>query len=464
MSGTAPAVFLSYRREETRHIAGRLADRLTERLGSTQIFIDVDTIEPGSDFTATIVREVASCDVLIALIGPTWLTITDPRAQRRLDDPDDLVTLEIRTALEYGIRVIPVLVDGAVMPSRYELPEGLQGLALRNAVRLDHETFRTDVVTLLDAVERALLNFPQKPAEPTVGTDDRIIDRARTGRDRSAPAGIGATFQRWIANVAAPASVDTAASRLLTKHDGDGLPKSRKLLTVLVGIVLLVVGGLLAMLISLTPTDGSASQSTTTVLTTSPASPLHQGSPVALTATVTPATATGILQFKDGSTNLSKNIVRNGTASALTSRLAMGSHSLTAIFVPSDPAAFGPSSSPSVPFVIIAPNGAVITAPDRAKATSTALTASPASPVTQGTRVTLTATITPVAVAGGVQFKDGVTNLGDPVPVSNGTASGSTPTLSVGSHQLSAVFTPSNPTAFGPSTSPAVNVTVTPQG
>jgi TIR domain-containing protein len=72
---TTRAVFLSYRREETRRIAGRLADRLTDRLGSTQVFMDVDTIEPGADFAAAIAREVASCDVLIALIGPTWSTI-----------------------------------------------------------------------------------------------------------------------------------------------------------------------------------------------------------------------------------------------------------------------------------------------------------------------------------------------------------------------------------------------------
>jgi hypothetical protein len=460
MSGMAPAVFLSYRREETRHIAGRLADRLAERLGSMQVFIDVDTIEPGSDFTATIVREVASCDVLIALIGPTGSTITDPRGRRRLDDPDDLVVLEIRTALEHGILVIPVLVDGAVMPSRYELPEGLQNLALRNAVRLDHETFRTDFVTLLDAVERARPHLLQKPAEPTVATGDRIIDRARTGRDRSALAGIGTSFQRWIANLTASAGVDTTAGRLPTKRNGEELPKNRKLLTAVAAIVLLVVGGLLTMLINRsTPTDGNASQSTTTVLTTSPASPLPQESPVSLTATVTPATATGTVQFKDGGTNLGNPIiVRNGTAAKLTSTLAVGSHLLTAIFIPSDPAAFGPSTSPSVTFVI--------TAPDRARATTTAttLTTSPAPPVTQGTSVTLTATIIPAAVTGGVQFKDGTNNLGDPVPVSNGTASGTTSALAVGSHQLSAVFMPSNPTAFGPSTSPSVNFTVTPQG
>jgi Flp pilus assembly protein TadD len=174
------AVFLNYRRDETRHIAGRLADRLTQRLGS-QIFMDVDTIELGADFAAAIAREVASCDVLIALIGPTWSTITDRRGRRRLDDPDDFVVLEIRVALEREIRVIPVLVDGAVMPDRHDLPEGLQGLALRNAVRLDHETFRSDVAALLDVVDRILPTLVQKAAEPAVRTGPGVAERAIDG-------------------------------------------------------------------------------------------------------------------------------------------------------------------------------------------------------------------------------------------------------------------------------------------
>jgi hypothetical protein len=97
-------------------------------------------------------------------------------------------------------------------------------------------------------------------------------------------------------------------------------------------------------------------------------------------------------------------------------------------------------------------------------ATSTTLTASPASPVAQGTPVTLTATVTPAKAAGTVQFKDGTTNLGTPLTITNGAASLTTSTLTTGSHQLTAVFTPTNPAAFSPSTSPAVSLTVTKAG
>lgn len=177
MSSGTRAIFLSYRRAETRHLAGRLADRLADRLESTQVFMDVDTIAPGADFAAVIAQEVASCDVLIALIGPTWSTVVDGRGRRRLDDPDDFVVLEIRTALVHGIHVIPVLVDGAVMPNRYDLPEGLQDLARRHSVRLDHETFRSDVAALLDAIDRILPVRAQEDAELTARSDIRTAGR-----------------------------------------------------------------------------------------------------------------------------------------------------------------------------------------------------------------------------------------------------------------------------------------------
>lgn len=149
-------VFLSYRREETRHLAGRLADRLADRVGSAQVLMDVDTIEPVVDFAVAVTRAVASCDVLIALIGRGWTTIADGRGRRRLDDPEDFVVLEIGAALEREIRVIPVLRRRAEMPGREDLPAPLQDLVRRQGVRLDHETFRYDIEALLAAVEQTL--------------------------------------------------------------------------------------------------------------------------------------------------------------------------------------------------------------------------------------------------------------------------------------------------------------------
>ncbi len=150
------SVFLSYRRGDTRHLAGRLYDRLAQRLGTKHVFMDVDSIGPGADFAAAIDTAVASCDVLLILIGANWLNAQDEHGERRLDDPDDFVVLEITAALRRNIHILPVLVDGASPPRRQDLPDALTPLAHRNAVRLNHETFRADVEALLDAVAELL--------------------------------------------------------------------------------------------------------------------------------------------------------------------------------------------------------------------------------------------------------------------------------------------------------------------
>jgi WD40 repeat protein len=157
MSGpTASGVFISYRRQESSGIAGRLYDRFAARFGDDQVFMDVDTIAPGVDFRQVIAQAVNNCAVLLAVVGPGWLTVTDENGQRRLDDPDDIVRLEIQTALERDILVIPILVEGAVIPRPQQLPEGLVGLARRNAHSLRHESFRSDADHLLTAVEPIL--------------------------------------------------------------------------------------------------------------------------------------------------------------------------------------------------------------------------------------------------------------------------------------------------------------------
>ncbi len=149
-------IFVSYRRQEASHLAGRLYDHLVRRFGEGQVFIDVDTIEPGVDFADEISRAVAACKVLLAIIGPNWLTATDKQGRRRLDDPDDIVRLEIEAALARDVRVIPILTEDAVMPGREDLPDSLTRLARRNGFLIRHESFRSDAGRLVTAIERVL--------------------------------------------------------------------------------------------------------------------------------------------------------------------------------------------------------------------------------------------------------------------------------------------------------------------
>jgi TIR domain len=149
-------VFISYRREETAYPAGWLYDRLAGRYGG-QVFKDVDSIQLGDDFVEVITRAVASCDVLLALVGDQWLTITDADGGRRLDNPDDFVRLEIEAALTRNVRVIPILVDGARMPRADELPPSLAGLVRRQALELSPARFDFDTSRLLKVLDRTLV-------------------------------------------------------------------------------------------------------------------------------------------------------------------------------------------------------------------------------------------------------------------------------------------------------------------
>src|SRR6478609_6884351 len=174
-SGSTTTVFISYRREDTPYAAGRLGDRLSARFG--KVFMDIDNIDPGVDFTEVILQAVGECDVLVALIGDKWTSVVDRHGRRRLEDPDDWIVQEIRVALDRGIRVIPVLVDPARMPARKELPEILAPLANRQAVTLRHASFGADTEQLIAAIERAL-GPPTRPdalpAKDRQGRSDEV--------------------------------------------------------------------------------------------------------------------------------------------------------------------------------------------------------------------------------------------------------------------------------------------------
>ena len=116
--------------------------------------MDIDAIPLGVDFVAFITDAVAKCDVLLAVIGRGWLTAADEAGQCRLDNPADFVRLEIAAALERKIRVIPLLVGGAKMPRKEDLPEPLRPLALRNGMELhDGRSFKADVDRLVAALK-----------------------------------------------------------------------------------------------------------------------------------------------------------------------------------------------------------------------------------------------------------------------------------------------------------------------
>jgi hypothetical protein len=163
--GASGRIFVNYRRGDTAYAAGWLYDRLAERFGG-QVFKDVDSIEPGEDFVEKITHAVASCDVLLALIGDRWLTITDADGTRRLDNPDDFVRLEIEAGLTRDVRVIPILVAGTSMPDASDVPASLAKLVRHQALVLSPSHFNADLIPLLKALDSTLTQAQARPAAP----------------------------------------------------------------------------------------------------------------------------------------------------------------------------------------------------------------------------------------------------------------------------------------------------------
>jgi len=143
-------IFISYRREDSIAYAGRLFDRLADQFGEEQIFMDIDTMKLGHSFVKQLEDAVSACDVLIAVIGKNWLTGTDEAGHCRLDNPKDFVRIEIKTALERDIPVIPLLVGGATIPEATSLPDDIANLSELHGMELSDTRFRADAARLID--------------------------------------------------------------------------------------------------------------------------------------------------------------------------------------------------------------------------------------------------------------------------------------------------------------------------
>jgi hypothetical protein len=200
--GVAGGVFISYRREDSAGFAGRIYDRLIKQLDPKSVFLDVDNIQPGLDFFDVLDEKLRVCDVLIAIIGKNWNSRTPEDNQRRLEDPDDFVRIEIEAALRRGIRIIPLLVDGATMPRREDLPESLQKLRRRQAIDIAHNRFNPDV----ERLTHALALISEELHQRVTAEAERIARERRKRRLRQA-------------------LTKTEQQRRVTRPNGRGKPK-----------------------------------------------------------------------------------------------------------------------------------------------------------------------------------------------------------------------------------------------
>jgi hypothetical protein len=155
-------IAISYRREDSLPVAGRLYDRLQAEFGKGNVFMDFDSIPYGVDFREHIKHMIEHSKVLVAMIGPDWIG-RRRHGNRRIDDPADFVRLEIAYALERNLPVIPILISNTRMPRVEELPKDIEGLVFRNALSLDSGIdFHHHAERLVTAINR-ILTIPPPP-------------------------------------------------------------------------------------------------------------------------------------------------------------------------------------------------------------------------------------------------------------------------------------------------------------
>ena len=165
-------IFISYRRDDAAYVTGHINDLLRKEFGDEAVFTDVDNIALGVDFRAVLDQTVSQCQVLLAVIGAEWLTVSDQDGRSRLEDPADFVRIEIESALKRDVPVIPLLVSGAKMPAAEDLPDSLRDFAFRNGTQIrPAPDFNVDMARLIKNLQR---HFDEIRTEATT---DPIQDR-----------------------------------------------------------------------------------------------------------------------------------------------------------------------------------------------------------------------------------------------------------------------------------------------
>lgn len=149
------SIFISYRRSDSEAMTGRIYDRLVNDFSRGQIFKDVDSIRLGVDFVEDLDQALKRCQVLLAIIGKSWVDAREEDGSRRIDNPNDFVRIEIESALNRKIPVVPVLLDGVCVPSTSELPDSIQVLARCQGMEVGQDPrFHDDITRLVKRLKR----------------------------------------------------------------------------------------------------------------------------------------------------------------------------------------------------------------------------------------------------------------------------------------------------------------------
>lgn len=160
-------IFISYRVRDTQAATGRLVDALKQHFDDDQIFLDIDKIEPGLDFTEVISKYLDSSDIMLVIIGPDWMAYNSEKNTYRINEKNDWVRLEIATALQRNIRVVPVLLEGASLPDEELLTDDLKPLLRRQSYEISNKRWKYDSEQLVEFLKKVLGQAPKPAPNPS---------------------------------------------------------------------------------------------------------------------------------------------------------------------------------------------------------------------------------------------------------------------------------------------------------
>ncbi len=227
-------IFINYRRDNTAGEARALFNSLVQQLGADRVFMDVDNIALGRDFREVLRQRLDDCDVMLTLIGRGWADARDASGQRRLEQTNDFVRLEIATALQRNVAVTPVLVQDARMPAADALPDDLKPLAFRNGFEISHQTWDSNVrelVARLGLAPAARSEVPRSRTPMLAGVAALAVAGAAGAwfvtRQPPAPPPAVAAAEKDVAGAPAPAVVEPAASAALPLVAAAPVPESK---------------------------------------------------------------------------------------------------------------------------------------------------------------------------------------------------------------------------------------------
>ncbi|MEU8126312.1 TIR domain-containing protein [Micromonospora sp. NPDC049049] len=172
-------VFINYRTGDASYAVDLIDQRLCREFGAGQIFRDRRSMRPGTDFPPELSRQLKRSNVLLALIGPNWLTISDSSGARRLDNPKDYVRMEIRRALKRSIEVIPVLLAGAPLPKADQLPGDIAALHRRQSFELRDHSSDQDLAQLVEVLVEHVPSPPRTSSPASNGRHSSVNIRAK---------------------------------------------------------------------------------------------------------------------------------------------------------------------------------------------------------------------------------------------------------------------------------------------